>query len=286
MRIVPQKSTEQYRKGDYSKMKKKLLALACMIACIFGLTACGDGENLTSFEQQKVDLAKDLASSGVVPLLAQFMNDETADIFSERTLEEIEYVVGDQYGINVDGYAFSTAIESFHSAAKSIGGFVETGEVSYRIDGDQIIIEVEVVGQKKNAVAEVIFSNDMFLRLESAALNPVSSLGELMGRAALNTLIGMGTVFVVLILISLIISCLSVIPKLQAKSEARKAAKAVPETEAGVDKALSQIAAQESSVDETDDLELAAVIAAAVAASEGTASTDGFVVRSIRRRFS
>ena len=36
-------------------------------------------------------------------------------------------------------------------------------------------------------------------------------------------------------------------------------------------------------VDETDDLELIAVITAAIAAQEGT-STDGFVVRSIRRR--
>ena len=36
-------------------------------------------------------------------------------------------------------------------------------------------------------------------------------------------------------------------------------------------------------VDETDDLELIAVISAAIAASEET-TTDGFVVRSIKRR--
>lgn len=39
----------------------------------------------------------------------------------------------------------------------------------------------------------------------------------------------------------------------------------------------------EETVEETDDLELIAVISAAIAAAEGT-STDGFVVRSIRRR--
>ena len=33
----------------------------------------------------------------------------------------------------------------------------------------------------------------------------------------------------------------------------------------------------------TDDLELIAVIAAGIAASEGATSTDGFVVRSIRK---
>ena len=36
--------------------------------------------------------------------------------------------------------------------------------------------------------------------------------------------------------------------------------------------------------EETDDCELVAVIAAAIAASEGAVTTDGFVVRSIRRR--
>ena len=35
--------------------------------------------------------------------------------------------------------------------------------------------------------------------------------------------------------------------------------------------------------DVSDDLELVAVIAAAIAASEGAASADGFVVRSIRK---
>ena len=50
---------------------------------------------------------------------------------------------------------------------------------------------------------------------------------------------------------------------------------------AGIDKAVTQIAAQEEP--EADDTELVAVIAAAIAASEGAASTDGFVVRSIRK---
>ena len=45
-----------------------------------------------------------------------------------------------------------------------------------------------------------------------------------------------------------------------------------------------QIEELEETADEADGLELAAVIAAAIAASEGAASADGFMVRSIRRR--
>ena len=103
-----------------------------------------------------------------------------------------------------------------------------------------------------------------------------------MANAGLNTLIGMGTVFAVLILISLIISCFKVIPKIQENAARKKAAQ---KEVAGVDNAVTQIVEQETVEEaEEDDCELVAVIAAAIAASEGAATTDGFVVRSIRRR--
>jgi sodium pump decarboxylase gamma subunit len=122
---------------------------------------------------------------------------------------------------------------------------------------------------------ELIFTNDIFMKLEGGSLNPKSTFGELMEKAALNTVIGMGTVFAVLILISLIIACFGFIPKIQdafAKKEA-------PETPSAPVSA-PVVAAQS----EEDDTELVAVIAAAIAAYEGSTNTDGFVVRSIRRR--
>lgn len=278
--MVPQKSTEPCRKGD-SKMKK-LLTLICMLACIFGLTACGSDEALTEYEQQKADYAEYLAVNEVIPSLAAFMNDDIAESFNEYTMAEIEYVVASSYNFGTDGYAFSTAIESFHSAAESVGTIQSIGEIVSEIDGDQIIVDVTLIGAKKEAVAELIFSNDMFMTLESAALNPVSTVGELMTGAALNTLIGMGTVFTVLILISCIISCFKLISILQNRASEKKTQKPAEKESTGVDNAVSQIVDQEEI--SGDDLELAAVIAAAIAAFEGSASTDGFVVRSIRRQ--
>ena len=258
---------------------KKFLALICMITCIFGLTACGSEEVLSSYEQQKIDYAKQLAAQKAVPLLVNFMDDANKDVFAENTLDEIAYIISNDYSLNVEGYAFSSAIESFHSATAQVGNITGIGEATAEIDDDQIIVNVQVTGDKKNAEAEIIFSNDMFMTLESAALNPVSSMGEMMEKAALNTLIGMGTVFIVLILISLIISCFSFIPKIQAKFTKKNEEAKIN----GIDNAVAQITKLEESVDETDDLELVAVIAAAIAASEGAASTDGFVVRSIRK---
>lgn len=275
-------------------MKKRLLALICMITCIFGLTACGSEEVLTAFEQIKVDNAELMAKQAVIPIITDYLCDENTlsqilpdTELSELTMEEIAHLCQQTFGIEADGYAVLTAVESFNKAMDTMGGITEIGDATARIDDKQIVVEVDIKGEKKNAKAEIIFSNDIFLCLESASLNPISTVGELMGKAALNTLIGMGTVFVVLILISLIISLFGFIPKLQAASakrrEEKKARKAAGEN-TGIDNAVAQITAQEEVADAADDLELVAVIAAAVAAYEGAASTDGFVVRSIRRR--
>ena len=68
---------------------------------------------------------------------------------------------------------------------------------------------------------------------------------------------------------------MSTVEKPNNKQEIEKALTAV-------NNAVAQIVENEA-VQEEDDLELIAVIAAAIAASEGAASADGYVVRSIRR---
>lgn len=251
-----------------------------MITCIFGLTACGSDEKLTEYETTKVEFAESLSAQNIVPLLCELADDTAREAYSIYTMEELEYVFEQQYGLKVKGAAIKTAMDSFDSALETIGAVTDVGEAAAEIDNQQIIVRVQVNGEKKNAEAEIILTNDMFMVVESAALNPISSMGELMGKAALNTLLGMGTVFLVLILISLIIYCFSFIPKIQSKLS-KKNNNEVDST--GIDNAVAQIARQEESRNETDDLELVAVIAAAIAASEGAASADGFVVRSIRK---
>lgn len=254
---------------------KKLIALICMITCIFGMTACGSEVEYTEYEQQKVDYAVQVAAQTVVPFLAQ----TDVDYFAENTAEEIEYIVGNSYSLNVEGYAIVSALSSFDSALDEIGAIVSIGEGTAVIDDDTIIVTVPVTGELKNANAEVILSNDMFMIVESAALNVESSMGDSMARAGLNTLIGMGTVFIVLILISFIISLFGYIPKIQAAFSKKK--ESAPAPAAAPAPAPAPAAVEE--VDYSDDLELVAVIAAAIAAYEGETSTDGFVVRSIRK---
>ena len=101
-------------------------------------------------------------------------------------------------------------------------------------------------------------------------------LGKKLGNAGLNTLMGMGVVFLVLILISFVISAFGLINKAEERKKAN-----VPAAPAPVP-AAPAASVEEPEEDLTDDLELVAVIAAAIAASENT-NPDGLVVRSIRK---
>ena len=109
--------------------------------------------------------------------------------------------------------------------------------------------------------------------LSSVAFNGVYTLGEKMSKAALNTVMGLAVVFIMLIFISLIIYCFKFIHEAEERAAAKKKASEPAPAPAPV---------VEETVEEEDDLELVAVIAAAIAASEGT-DPNGLVVRSIKR---
>jgi Na+-transporting methylmalonyl-CoA/oxaloacetate decarboxylase gamma subunit len=118
------------------------------------------------------------------------------------------------------------------------------------------------------------------MEISGISINPVYSMGEKLSKAGMNTLISMSVVFCVLILISLIIYAFNIFPYLEnKKKEKEKAAAGTTPRE----EAVSPVVTREEPQNATDDTELIAVIAAAIAASEGTSTSD-FVVRSINRR--
>lgn len=103
-----------------------------------------------------------------------------------------------------------------------------------------------------------------------------------MTEALANTCMGIGTVFVMLIFISLVISLFGFIPKIEASMKAKKAASSAEPVKA----APAAPKAAPAAKDLMNDAELVAVITAAIMAangSAGTASKDQLIVRSIRR---
>lgn len=118
---------------------------------------------------------------------------------------------------------------------------------------------------------------------EEMVVAAVYSKKELVGQAGMNTLIGMGTVFIVLIFISFIISLFKYLPALFAKKP-----KVESEKKTETPKAVAAPVVSAVKENLVDDSQLVAVITAAIYAYEaqsgnGAISKDKLVVRSIKR---
>lgn len=235
---------------------KKLLLVLGMITCMLGTAACGKAE------------------------------DTSADVFmsEEEAVSNAEYVVELLYMVEAQGMAdqyadypvVMKALESWRIAAEDMGDYKEIKESEATVEESSAVVNVTVAGTKRDAVVEVVLDKTGFT---SISTNVVYTTGEKMQKAVLNTLMGMGTVFAVLILISLIIGLFNYIPKIQEKFTKQEAPNEIKSQ--AVNNTIAQIVEKEEEL--TDDLELVAVISAAIAASEGAVSADGFVVRSIKR---
>ena len=169
----------------------------------------------------------------------------------------------------------TSAMQSWQSSKDELGSKKDkNGETSVTLKDDQYTVTVPVKFEKADANFVYVF--DSTGTPVSLSVDVQYGMGKTLQRAGLNTLMGIGTVFVMLILLSLLISLFRFIPNPEAKKAAEaKAAKEVKEAEAAP-------AVQAAEENLADDGELVAVIAAAIAAAEGT-TTDGFVVRSIRK---
>ncbi len=253
-----------------------------MITCVLGLTACGSSDEITEFQQSKLDQAEYL-STYVIDMMETIAESGSADEVLNN-YNNIELADWFEYNFNsyagtsfeCEGKGIRTAVTSFEDGLEDIGQIISYGDASVTYDDDDITVIVPVTGVNGEAEVELIFSNDIYFTLSSCSLNIDESFGSLMARAALNTVIGMGTVFIVLILISFLISLFKYIPAIQ--NALKKKDKT---TQAQVAEATAPVV--EATAEElSDDTELVAVIAAAIAAYEGT-NTDGFQVRSIRR---
>lgn len=247
-------------------MKKWLLVLG-MITCMLAMTACAQTEEKTYLSDDK---ASDFAQS-MIETINQGLPADTR-----------EGVVATFEQIGIDGAVISGAIDSLESATADMGSYVEYVEVTsntMEVDGKGYITEgvitSKIKGSLREGSVEIVVEDGL---PTSISVNVIYTFGESMEKAALNTVLGMGVVFAVLILISAIISCFGFIPRIQAMFT-KKPEKEDVKAEA-VDNTIAQIIEKEEL---SDDLELVAVISAAIAASEGAASTDGFVVRSIKR---
>lgn len=250
------------------KRNRKLAVLGFITAAsLLLLSACGKAETAA----EEIDPSIQSQLEQVAPsLVYEFASLSSA---GEQELAEIKKSLAS----SEDYAGLSEGLNSWLNVSGELGALVAVGEdvKTERIDhGYMATVHAEF--EKRNLEFSVAMDSQV-QKIVSVSLAPEYTVAEKMVKASLNTLMGMGTVFLVLIFISFLISGFKFINAAEAKMKQKG-----PKEEQTSSAPTPQASALQKAEDLSGNLELAAVIAAAIAAAEGT-SPSGLVVRSIKR---
>ena len=232
---------------------KKISSVCAAVFCAVSITAAGtavvwaDSEIDETAKAQLTATAEGLTGT-IIPLSEEEINNymESGDEFTESAMQ-----------------AWSTSKEDLGEKSEE-----EAGETVVVFEDNEYTVTVPVAFEKADASFIYVFDKNGVPT--SLTVDVKLPMGVTLQRAGMNTVMGVGIVFLMLIFLSGIIYLFKFIPNGENK-KAKAAPAPAPVT-----------APAPAAVEETDDTELIAVIAAAIAAAEGT-SPDGFVVRSIRK---
>ena len=243
-------------------MKKWLITTLLVIACVFGLAACGSSNSSPSDSELE---------------LTEEQRQQWFDSASQFILSMNEALQTGQAEAQRDDPVYGLAFSSWENALTDIGEVQNIEGKSCSFTKKEGTVTVTVKGSRHDA--DVVFTmegTDQGYMVTGITTNVEYTMKEKIQQAGMNTLLGMGTTFAILILLALVIALFGKVVGGASNRTSRKTV--VQETAAPV-----AAIPEEDTEELVDDTELVAVIAAAIAAFEGAQSVDGFVVRSIRK---
>ncbi len=245
-------------------IKRSWLAL-CMAVCLFALAGCSQAAET----EEEID-------PSVLMTLQQYL-----DLFSTMTEEDLQQAL-DTSAKNKDT-VMQSALKSWESTMDDLGALISSETPTVENVDDGYAVRIQAQFEKRNAVFSLIVDEDLSV-ISSISISPEYTTGEKLSKAGMNTLMGMGIVFLVLIFISWIISMFKYINRFEAGMSKKEAPAAAPAPAAvPMPAAVPAPIAVPVQEEMSDDTELISVIAAAIAASEGKETAEGLVVRSIKR---
>ena len=198
------------------KIMKKLALVSLVLVFILSVTGCGKEKKTAEYNAETVDHI----TRNVIALMQQSVNPEMAESIAEADEEDLEGFENEiaQMGLGIKGKAFQSGYASYDSAIKGdLGEIVGIADsASITADEDSIISDLVVTGTKtfpdgtpRTATVNVILNKRGVVT--SVAFNVNRTFGEKIENAALNTVLGMGTTFCLLIFISIVIWLMGVI---------------------------------------------------------------------------
>ena len=234
---------------------KKLVSLVLTAACTMVVTVApvfADAASTPAYSPVEASTVDSLLSSSVQWVGQSLMT------YSDDDLANMEAS---------DQQFYARAAEAWEEAKADLGEVKSLEDGTLEVDGDFVTCTIPGEFEKNPGIVRVFWNistgtpvpTDLTITVEE-------SKGVLIGQAGMNTIIGIGTVFVMLIFLK------------------KKKAPAAPVQEAP--KAVAAPVVEETAP-EADDMELQAVITAAIAMYEedmASASGDAYVARPIRRK--
>ena len=257
------------------KIKRIILPVLLLMLSISVMTGCSGSKASEEAELSDTDISM---ISGLEELSRQMvtsldgLDDDETDEFIAQAEDLGETAL-------VNGYT------TWKSTKDDLGSLLEIKDIETEKTGDRSYRAVVSAAYEKRdceitvGISREAQAGQMVVNLDELSFSPEYSVGELMGQAFTNMVVGMGTVFIVLIFIAVIIGLFRYLPNPEAKKAAEK-----KEDEAI---ALSSSVEEPIACDSLSEDELTAAIAAAIAAYEAengkTKAGNGLIVRSIKR---
>ena len=244
-----------------------------MAVCLFALAGCSAAADTAETIDPQIEMAMQSGSQQYLDLFNQ-MDDASIEQALATSVKNKDTVM-------------ENALKSWDSIKDDLGAFVSSETAVVTKGDDGYIARMNTVYEKR-AMEFTLIADEDLSKVETISFSPVYTTGEKMAKAGMNTLMGMGVVFAVLIFISWLISMFKYISVFEAKMKAKKnAAAAAPVAAPAAPVPAAAPAPTAAPAEEenlTDDTELVSVITAAIAAYEGKETVDnGLVVRSIKR---
>ena len=261
------------------RIKRIVLAFLLVLTVGTALTGCEKTSSQIEAESQEAIRAKNIEDVG------KYTTDYLATTMKSAQYEQFEQFIGSgQHLVSIPfdndwGYRWKQFHDLHGEVKEAVVDLTERTDDGYT---SRIILTGE-----DNLQMALTIAYDKTMTPVSTSIGDYSddsneTLGSKMKVAAGNTATGLIVVFFVLILLSLIISCFKFVNKIgEVKPENKDAG--AKTAQPAKKEAAPEAAVSAEDIDLAKNQELVAVIAAAIAAYEGTTTADGYVVRSIRR---
>lgn len=260
---------------------KRMAAAVLLSACLVSLSGCSSNQDTETGSTISMDgtPVDDAMAQSIMLSAAQTLGVPKDQLIVQKTLAE---ATGDEATASI----YEAQLEAREDMGELKNVNMDEGSVVLLEDGSYtVVIPVDFTEGTKKYVMNINMATQQ-IQAEftdmSAGIVEDTSMGALLKTATVYTVIGIGTVFLVLIFISILISCFKYI---HAWEEGKKKAAAPAPAPKAAAPAVKPVAAAPAVTgpDLSGDAELVAVITAAIAAYEGSTSSNGLVVRSIRR---